>query len=98
MALKVRLTRRAQSDIASIRDYIVRHDPQAAERVRLAIVGAIDLLSERPKTGPMSDEPGVRLKVLTPYPYWIYYRVTADSVVILHVRHTARRGPEPGEI
>ena len=30
--------------------------------------------------------------------YRIYFAVTETTVVILHVRHTARRVPEPGEL
>ncbi|HEY5827616.1 MAG TPA: type II toxin-antitoxin system RelE/ParE family toxin [Hyphomicrobiaceae bacterium] len=30
----------------------------------------------------------------TRYPYRIYYTVQGDEVVILHIRHTARRAPD----
>lgn len=38
----------------------------------------------------MTDKPGVRRVVPTPYPYVIYYRVTASEVVIMRFRHAAR--------
>ena len=94
---RIKITQRARRDITGIRDYIAARDKQAAERVRLRIVHAIDLLAEHPFIGRMSDEPGVRIKITPPYPYKIYYRVHEDEVDILHVRHMARDEPEPGE-
>jgi hypothetical protein len=32
------------------------------------------------------------------YPYRIYYRIAAGEVLILHIRHAARRPLRPGEI
>ncbi len=98
MALKIRITRRAQRDISEIRDYILKHDKRAAERVRLAIVKAVDLLVSHSFIGPPTDEPGIRLKLVSQLPYRIYYRIRHDRLEVLHVRHTARRQPEPGEL
>jgi toxin ParE1/3/4 len=98
MALKVRLTPRAQRDIESIRNYLLQHNSRAAEKVRLAIIGAVDVLSKNPMMGPPSDEPGIRIKLVPPLPYRIYYRASSLSIEILHVRHTARREPDPSEV
>jgi plasmid stabilization system protein ParE len=38
-------------------------------------------------------EPGVRRIPAGRYPYLVYYTVEANEVVILHVRHGARRSP-----
>jgi toxin ParE1/3/4 len=45
---------------------------------------------------PMSAEevkqrPGVRVVPLIRYPYKIFYRVTSESVEILHIHHAARQ-------
>jgi toxin ParE1/3/4 len=98
MALKVRITRRAHRDIAEVKSYILAYDRAAAERVRLAIVGAIDVLSEHGLAGPLSEVAGVRVKLVPPYRYRVYYRVTAECVEILHVRHTSQRAPDPSEV
>ena len=58
----------------------------------------MDLLIVHPMIGPESDEPGVRIRLVTPYPYRVYYRIKPDAVEILHVRHTARREPDPSEV
>ncbi len=99
MGLKVRLHRRARSDLASIRDYLLQHaGPAAAERVRRHLLARMMRLGDFPATGIATDEPGVRVLSPTKYPYRIYFAVTETTVVILHVRHTARRVPEPGEL
>jgi hypothetical protein len=41
-----------------------------------------------------TNEPDIRVLPPTRYPYRIYYTITADAVVILHVRHNARRDPD----
>jgi plasmid stabilization system protein ParE len=41
---------------------------------------------------------GVRVAFSTRYPYRIYYRIGPDEIVILHIRHAARRPLLPGEI
>jgi toxin ParE1/3/4 len=39
----------------------------------------------------VANRSGVRIVPLTRYPYNIFYRVAADSVEILHIRHSARQ-------
>ncbi len=93
MALSVRITRRAARDIAEIRTFILRSDRASAEKVRRSIVQAIELLADYPHIGPMTEIPQLRMKLVPPLPYRIYYRVTPDAVEVLHVRHTARQAP-----
>jgi toxin ParE1/3/4 len=98
VTLKVRFTRRAQKDVVEIKDYILRHDKHAADRVRRAIVRAVDALGKHSMMAPESEIPTVRIKLVPPYPNRVYYRVTPDCIQILHVRHTARREPDPSEV
>ena len=45
-----------------------------------------------PESAPRSaGREGVRVAPLGHYPYKIFYRVTADTVEILHIHHAARR-------
>jgi toxin ParE1/3/4 len=44
-----------------------------------------------PEMAQPTDEPGVRRMLIGRYPYLIYYAVENDEIVILHVRHGARR-------
>jgi plasmid stabilization system protein ParE len=38
----------------------------------------------------------LRLEML--YPYRIYYRLVSGEILILHIRHTARKELEKGEV
>ena len=49
------------------------------------------VLLDHPKTGQATSRQGVRRVVLTPYPYVIFYRVTAAEIVVMRFRHTSRK-------
>ena len=96
MALKVRLQRRARTDLAGIRAYLLQEaGEQAANRVRQSLQQRMLRLSARPMLGAMTNNPRIRVLAPTKYPYRIYYSVTATTVIILHIRHTARRPLDP---
>jgi plasmid stabilization system protein ParE len=95
MALKVRLHRRARSDLRSIRDYVIRQAGSiSADRVRSHLAKRMMQLSRLPFSGRPTSDPKVRLLSATRYPYAIYYTVKRSEVVVLHIRHTARRPPD----
>ena len=98
MALKVRLTAQARADLESIRAYLVPRSPQGAERVRQAIQAAVELLAEFPGMGRPTDITDVRVLSTVRYPYLVYHAVEADALVAVHIRHSARRAPVPGDI
>ena len=54
----------------------------------------VERLAAHAPDGRKDLEPGIRILPPTRYPYRIYYAVEADAVVILHVRHSARRDPD----
>ena len=63
-------------------------------RVARALRDAGDGLMHFPYRG--RPVPGTDMRELvTSYPYVIRYRVTGDAVIILRVRHGARRPTEP---
>jgi plasmid stabilization system protein ParE len=39
----------------------------------------------------LPQRPGVRVVPLVRYPFKIFYAVVADRIIILHIRHAARR-------
>lgn len=98
MGLTIRFDARALADLAEIRNYLVERSPSGAERVRLHLVETIDRLADFPFLGRQTDEPGVRVLVLTRYPYLVFYGVVAGGVVILHVRHGAREPLDPSTL
>ncbi|MBN9023685.1 MAG: type II toxin-antitoxin system RelE/ParE family toxin [Rhizobiales bacterium] len=94
--MRVRFTRRAARDLAEIGDYIAVEDPDAAARVRDAIVGAIDRVARHPHLGIKNVRaPDLRSCLAIPFPYRIHYRVRDGSISIVHVRHTSRREWNP---
>jgi plasmid stabilization system protein ParE len=90
--MKLRFTPRAAQDIADIADYILERNPQAALRVRGAILEALQNLALFPKAGREQTMSNVRKLVTRPYAYLVYYTLdeTADEVVVLTVRHPSR--------
>jgi toxin ParE1/3/4 len=89
--VKLRYRLKAQSDIARIFDYLDEQSPQACKNVEAGLKTALNLLVKFPFAGGSTTRPGTRRLVVTPYPYAIFYRETADSIVVISIRHTARR-------
>jgi plasmid stabilization system protein ParE len=99
MALKLRLDPRAKRDLVEIRTYLLDHaGPAAANRVREHLRVRFHRLRGNPMIGVVTAEPGIRLLAPTRYPCRIYYTATARELVILHVRHSARRDPDLGDL
>ena len=90
--MTVRFAPRALIDIEDIRSYLLEHSPLGAERVRLALVLAIDQLDIFPESGAKTDEPNLYRRPLSKYPYTIFYRLLAgdDGIEIARVIHGAR--------
>ena len=96
--MKVRYTPRAFSDLEIIRTYIAQFNPAAAGNVVTLIEKIVARLADFPESGQRSDELDARVVFSTLYPYRIYYRIVSDEVLILHIRHAARRPLESGEL
>jgi plasmid stabilization system protein ParE len=96
--VKVRFTLPAYADLAEILDHIGRWSPQGAIRVNQRIRTLIELLLKHPHLGRLTDDPTIRRMPTSPYPYLVFYEVTADEVIIHAVRHGARDPASmPGE-
>jgi plasmid stabilization system protein ParE len=91
--VKLRFTRRATENIASIAGYIRDHNPAAAVRVRAAIYASLQNLILFPRVGRLQKTKGVRKFVTRPYAYIVYYVIdeSADEIIILNVKHPAQR-------
>jgi len=89
--VKLRVTRRAATQIEKALDYIEADSPQGANHVRERIRTLFHLLTQYPYAGQATDLPGVRRLTLSPYPYLIFYRVTEDEVIVQRMRHTSRQ-------
>ena len=86
---RVTWTRRGLANLNAIFAYIHGENPAAAARVFLKLRRAADALDIQPNRGrPIG---GGRRELTTVHPYLIRYRVTAEGVEILQVRHGARK-------
>jgi plasmid stabilization system protein ParE len=91
---RVELGVAAQRDIESIRDYIARDKPGAAEKWELDIrdkVLSLDSLPERSEVVPESRVVGKDFRHLLFGNYRIIYRISQDVVYVVRVIHAARR-------
>lgn len=91
--MKLRFTARAVRDLADIAAYIYQYNPNAARRVRVEILESLQHLVDFPELGRRQTLEGVRKLIVRKYPYLVYYRLdrSSDEIVILTIRHQARR-------
>jgi toxin ParE1/3/4 len=91
--MKLRFTPLAIANVTEIADYIHAHNPTASRRVRADIYDSLQNLILFPRVGRKQKVEGVRKFVTRKYAYLVYYTVdeTAEEVVILNVKHPARR-------
>ena len=90
--MKLRFTPRATHDLADIADYIRERSPNAALRVRAAILGSLQDLVLFPELGSRQTIEGVRKLITRKYSYLVYYTLDrpADEIVIITIQHPAR--------
>jgi plasmid stabilization system protein ParE len=91
--MKLRFTPRATANLIEIADYLHARSPAAALRVRAAIYDSLQNLILFPQVGRRQKFEGVRKFVTRKYAYLVYYTVdeAADEIVILNIKHPARR-------
>jgi toxin ParE1/3/4 len=92
--VRVVWTRTALRGVWRAYDYIVDFNPPAAVRMAEALLKAGDSLETFPHRGRLVRGTALR-ELVTVSPYIIRYRIAGDDVVILRVRHTARRPTNP---
>jgi toxin ParE1/3/4 len=88
---KLRVSTKAESDLVDIVASLSDYSERAAQRLTDAVVETYDTLVEFPLLGPACDQikPGWRFFSVDGN-YLIFYRVTDESVDILHVVHGMR--------
>jgi toxin ParE1/3/4 len=86
----VRYTPRAFRELQDIFAYIDDHSPLGGRNVKSRVHVIIELIASHPHSGRRIGERGLRRIAVFPYPYFIFYRVLADEIVIQGLRHAAR--------
>ena len=90
--MKVRYSPRAAADLAAIADYLSARTAQGARALERALRATVALIADFPGSGRIVDQrPNVRVIPVARFPYLIFYTVSGDDVIVLHVRHSARK-------
>jgi plasmid stabilization system protein ParE len=89
--MRVVYTTEALSDLDGIFDYIANHYPAISDAFQNRLHAVLARVARWPESAQeVSERPGVRVAPLIRYPYKVFYRVSGDTVEILHVHHAAR--------
>lgn len=93
---RLRWTRHAREDLASIRAFISEQSPNYGALVVGRIIATTDRLAQFPESGravPEFAQPGVREVIYRRYRI-VYRLVGTDEIHVLTVHHTARAFPD----
>ena len=91
--MRVKWLQVARANLNSEAEYVAQNSPEAAERLVLRIVQAVERLKTHPAMGRPGRVSGMRELVVPGTPFVIPYRVRGDTVEIIRVFHAARRWP-----
>ena len=94
--MRINWSKRALCDLNTIADYIEQDSTEAAERVATQIFDRVMSLTTMAERSTPGRVPNTRETFLTPWPYFIVYRVVGEDVRIMHIRHTSRQWPVRG--
>jgi toxin ParE1/3/4 len=86
---------RALRDLEGIAAYLVERSPSGATNVLAAIKIDDRYLELLSADRPSRRQRGHRRVPVPRYPYVIFYRLAEDELLILHIRHAARRPIDP---
>jgi plasmid stabilization system protein ParE len=90
--MRVAWTDAALRDLDDIADYLLIHYPAVAPAFKRRLQTVIRRVARWPESARLSaNRPGVRVVPLGRYPYKLFYRVTRETVEVLHIHHSARR-------
>jgi toxin ParE1/3/4 len=89
--MRVVWTRGAGSQLRTAYRYLAKESPMAAAAFLDAVEELEANLARFPAIGFESHHRGVRSLPISRYRYRIFYRVDADAVRIIRIRHTSRR-------
>jgi toxin ParE1/3/4 len=65
------------------------------QRVRMVV----ELVAHFPASGRrLEQRPSVSVIPLGNYPYQIFYTTAGDELIVLHIRHSARKPLDPSEL
>ncbi|MBA3518595.1 MAG: type II toxin-antitoxin system RelE/ParE family toxin [Rhizobiales bacterium] len=72
--------------------YLVNASPEVASRIEERVRTVILRISNAPESArSVEQRPSGRVVPLGRYPFQLFYRVDADGITVLHIRHSSRR-------
>jgi plasmid stabilization system protein ParE len=88
---RVRVLMSARLDAAAASDWYEAHGLEVAERFRIALDEAVELITELPGVGhEWPGSPEARRIAVRGFPFWVVYKETDMTVVIVGVTHMKR--------
>lgn len=94
--MRVQYTDTAHVEAEELISYIANENPAAATAVIAAIEAAVARLGSFPQAGVATERPGIYAMLAWPYRYLIFYQIDGDMLIIMNIRHPARRRPPAG--
>jgi toxin ParE1/3/4 len=93
--MNIKWSDEALEDLRSLHAYISNDNPDAAQKLAMAIVNAVETnLPANPHMGRPGRVNGTRELVITNTSYIVPYRMKAGVIQVLRVYHSARRWPD----
>lgn len=91
--MRVRYTDPATDDLEEIIEYFRVNVPSLVGELANAIDEAVSKLLDNPLVVQETEKSGVRRYFIRRFRYSIFFTVENDELIILHIRHAARRWP-----
>lgn len=88
--MKLRWTPEAAENLESIYSYLCEHHPSFAESTVRILYEAVRALRIFPERGRLGEINGTREFVLPRLPYIVVYRITEQTIEVLHIYHGAQ--------
>ena len=93
--MKIRYTAAARRELNEAVDYLLEHASTVAAAFVDSIESAEAELLQNPYSAQETEQKGIRRKYIQRFRYGLFYMIDpdADELIIMNVRHTARRWP-----
>jgi len=91
--MKVRYTDPATDELEQSISYFREHAPSSIADFTDSVEDAVVRLLDNPYVAQETEMPGIRRWHIRRFRYSIFYTIAHDEIVILHIRHAARRWP-----
>ena len=88
--MRLRISPRADTDLAAIWDYVARNNQRAADRVENDLHSAMQMLAEYPGIGHTRPDVPPSYRFWRVYSFLIVYRIEVDALVVVRVIHGSR--------